>query len=678
MATAFQEQHIIEFDRHACGDLEFALQREWLETNGLGGFASSTIAGCNTRRYHGLLIASITRPAGRFVLLSKLEETLILDGRRFELSVNRYRPGVIHPRGHRYLRRFRLDPFPIFTYGAEGVEIEKSLFMIHGENSVIVQYQMSQAEGAPEHHECLLELRPLIAFRDYHGLTYENGVLDPQVGMEPGIACVRPYPGLPALYISHQADVVDPAGYWYRSFEYERERERGLDYWEDLFSPFAARVDLKRQPAPALIASLERRAAATAQALRQSEIERRRGIANASRCEQPFVRALAAAADQFIAARGDRKTIIAGYHWFSDWGRDTLISLPGLTLVTGRPEIARDVLIGMARYADRGMLPNRFPETGAAPEYNTADASLWFFEAVRAFLDSQEDYDFVEAGLYKALTDIIAWHVRGTRYGIHVDSDGLLASGAPGVQLTWMDAKVGDWVVTPRCGKPVEIQALWYNALRIMEDLARRFRDHAGAAEYARMADLANRSFNAQFWNEAEGCFYDVINGAERDGSMRPNQVIALSLPHGMAPRERCVRALDAIERDLLTPYGLRTLSPRDPRYRGRYEGGPSSRDAAYHQGTVWPWLMGPFLTAYIKAHGRTSEVLGRAAAWLQPFAQHLSEAGLGQISEIFEGDFPHRPCGCIAQAWSVAELLRAAAQDVFGVSPAQAAPREN
>jgi predicted glycogen debranching enzyme len=311
------------------------------------------------------------------------------------------------------------------------------------------------------------------------------------------------------------------------------------------------------------------------------------------------------------------------------------------------------------------MLPNRFPDAGEEPEYNTVDASLWFFEAVRSYLFYTKDYEFVRTGLYAILMDIINWHMRGTRYGIHVAADGLLSAGEAGVQLTWMDAKVGDWVVTPRQGKPVEIQALWYNALKFMEELAAKFSDEPNRSLYEEMAERARASFNKLFWNEEAGYLYDVVEGDVRDASIRPNQIFAVSLPHSMLSRERALGVITKVERELLTPYGLRTLAPNDPRYRGRYEGDSLSRDGSYHQGTVWAWLMGPFITAYTKAHGGSEKARERARLWLAEFTAHLSEAGLGQISEIFDGDAPHAPRGCIAQAWSVAELLRAAIEDV-------------
>jgi predicted glycogen debranching enzyme len=666
---------MIEFGQETCGNLDAALQREWLETNGLGGFASSTIIGLNTRRYHGLLTAATRPPVGRLVLLSKLEEVLIIDGRRYELSANQY-PGAIHPQGHLYLKRFRLDPFPVFTYEFEGVQLEKSVFMIQGENSTVIRYDLGLTGGetGPPAHPAggtlTLELRPLIAFRDYHSTTHQNDALNPHVQSEHGVATVAPYEGLPALYLSHDAEGLEVTGLWYRNFEYRMERERGLDFREDLFNPLALRFDLSRRATATVIASTEHHEVGRAAEYRKVEIKRRKALIAASPADDPLVHALVAAADQYIVARGDQKTVIAGYHWFGDWGRDTMIALPGLAVVTGRLDVAKSILLEFARHVDRGMLPNRFPDAGEPPEYNTVDATLWFFEAVRTLAERADDLRFIKANLYGVLADIIDWHARGTRYGIRMDADGLLASGEPGIQLTWMDAKVGDWVVTPRHGKAVEIQALWYNALRIMEHLANEFGDEKDEKRYAEMAVQARRSFNLVFWNEDAGCLFDVVDGDARDPSIRPNQIFAVSLKHSMVSIERSRRVVEVVERELLTPYGLRSLAPSDPRYRGRYEGDQRSRDGAYHQGTIWAWLMGPFITAYLRVNGRTKESREKAGQRLASFREHMSDAGLGQVSEIFDGDPPYEPRGCIAQAWSVAELLRVAVQDVLGITP--------
>jgi predicted glycogen debranching enzyme len=668
---------MIHFDQETCGNLDAALQREWLETNGLGGFASSTLVGLNTRRYHGLLVAATQPPVGRRVLLSKLEETLVLlDGagveQRYELSANQYPDGVVHPQGQRYLKEFRLDPFPIFTYEVEGITIEKSVFMVHGENTVCVQYSARNVEtrGLGFRAAASLQVRPLIAFRDFHATTHENSSLNSHVEMQPNMATVQPYAGLPALHLGHDAAAIDTTGFWYRNFEYAVERERGLDFQEDLFSPFALSFDLTKQQTFGLVASIQRDAANVSRLsdARAAEIKRRDEI----QCDVPFedelVTSLCAAADSYIVQRGANpqdKTVIAGYPWFSDWGRDTMIALPGLTLATGKFDIAKSILRTFAQHLSQGMLPNRFPDSGEQPEYNTVDATLWMFEATRALAHYTHDDEFVRHHLYEQLLDVIEWHKRGTRYNIHVDSDGLLFAGQPGVQLTWMDAKVGDWVVTPRIGKPVEIQALWFNALRSMGAFALKFGDATRHKDLCHLASEAQHSFNQQFWNEAADCLFDVVDGEARDAAIRPNQIFAVSLPHTILPADKAQRVVSVVQRELLTPVGLRSLSPSDPQFKGHYGGDMVSRDGAYHQGTVWAWLMGPFITAYVKVHDGSQESRAQAQRWLNGFLPHLKDAGLGHVSEVFDGYAPHKPGGCFAQAWSVAELLRAAVEDV-------------
>jgi len=657
---------LIEFDGLICDDLAEASSREWLETNGIGGFSSSTIAGLDTRRYHGLLTAATKPPLGRMVLLSKLEETVVVESARFDLGTNQYQ-GAVHPRGHRYLNSFRLDPFPVFTFRIDDIQIEKSVFLVHGENTVVVRYALV---GDPGRKTYTLEIRPLIAFRHFHNTTHANDAIRRDVATAPGQATIAPYPDLPTLHFAHNAKSLDTVGFWFYNFEYERERERGLDSLEDLYSPFLLRFELRKDTPAVIIASTGHHDASGAASLEQQEKDRRGKIIAAAPARDALAQILTSAADQFIVARGDRKSVIAGYPWFSDWGRDTMISLPGLTLVTGRYDDARNILGTFAHSIDQGMLPNRFPDSGEALEYNTVDATLWMFHAIHEFLRYTRDYDFVRTELYQPLIDIVAWHERGTRYGIRLDSDGLLQSGEPGNQLTWMDVKIGDWVVTPRIGKPVEIQALWYNALRLMEYLATTFGDRDRARHYSDLASQTRKRFRQVFWNEADGCLYDVVSQSGADSSMRPNQIFAVSLPYPLLEADQALRVVEAVEWELLTPYGLRTLSPRDPNYRGHYGGDPRSRDSAYHQGTVWPWLLGPFLTAYVRVHGSSAESRDRVARFLDPLRQHLWQAGLGQISEVFDGDPPHHPGGCIAQAWSVAEILRTYVEDALGQRP--------
>lgn len=651
---------MLSLSREVCSDPVQAASHEWLETNGLGGYAASTVCGMNTRRYHALLIASLVPPVERYVLLSRLEETLVVDGRRYELATNQF-PGAVHPQGYRYLSAFTLAPYPVFTWEVAGVTLRKSVAMVHGENTTVIRYEV---EGAAS--PATLELRALLAFREHHSLTHENPDLNPSLQAQPGVVSVTPYPGLPTLHLAHDADALDETGYWYRRFEYPVERERGQDYEEDLFSPFGLHFDLGTRRTATVIASLVPHAADEGSALLEAEAERREAILRSAPSEELSVPALSLAADAFLVRRGEGRTVIAGYPWFTDWSRDTMISLPGLTLVTGRYEAARGILAEFARHVDHGLLPNRFPDAGEAPETNTVDATLWFFETVRALIAYTGDYDFVRETLYPTLVDIIDWHVRGTLHGIAMDADGLLQSGEEGLQLTWMDARVGDRVITPRRGKPVEIQALWYHALRVMESLAQRFHDESRAQSYGKLASRAQRSFNRQFWNAELGCLYDVVAADGPDPSLRPNQVLAVSLAHSMLSARRAASVVKVVQRHLLTPYGLRTLSPDDPRYCGIYAGDGPTRDACYHQGTVWPWLLGPFLTAYLRVHGHSTLARAQAREWLAPLQKHLGEAGLGSISEVFDGDPPHHPGGCIAQAWSVGELLRATVEDVL------------
>jgi predicted glycogen debranching enzyme len=658
---------MISFDKSVCTDLQAGLSREWLETNGLGGFACGTIASANTRRYHGLLTAALNPPGGRMLLLSKLEETLAIGSSRIDLSTNEYasneHESVIHPEGYLLLSNFRLDPFPTWTFEVKGVRLEKSIFMPQGSNTVQVEYKLLQAPQGTE--LVVLEVRPLVAFRDYHSTTHENGAFSRALEIAPNFTSLEPYAGFPRLYFAHDGAQLQEQGYWYKNFLYRLEQERGLDFQEDLFNPFVLSWKMTDKQGATVIASTEQKDIREAAAARSGEMQRRRELVASSPVDDPLVCALTIATDQFLARRGEEWTVIAGYPWFTDWGRDTMISLPGLTLFTGRSDIAKSILRNFARHTDMGMLPNRFADSGEQPEFNSVDATLWFFEAARAYAAATDDYDFVRQELYPVFTEIIDFHIRGTRYNIKAEENGLLHAGAPGVQLTWMDAKIGDWVVTPRKGKPVEIQALWYNALRIMEDLAARVKDDEHRKKYSHLSSLASETFNRIFWNGDAQCLYDVVDGDLLDRSIRPNQIFAVSLHHSMLSAERARAVVETVERELLTPVGLRTLSATDPQYRGTYQGDQRSRDSAYHQGTVWPWLLGPFISAYVKVNGGSAQSRSRAHDLLRGIEKHLTEAGVGQISEIFDGDVPHHPRGCFAQAWSVAEVLRVLCEDI-------------
>ncbi len=653
---------MIAFGRDVCGDWLRATSREWLETNGLGSYASSTITGTNTRRYHGLLVAALRPPTQRTVLLAKLEETLALKEAEYDLSCNQY-PGAIHPQGYRYLREFRLDPFPTFVYEVgEGRRalLEKRVAMCRGRNLVIICYRLLESPDTIS-----LIVRPLVNCRDYHHLMRENASFDTttQVSGARDTITVAPYHGVPPLTIRFPRAYYEPYGFWYRSFEYAQEAARGLDYHEDQYSPGYFMCQLEQGDTVYLVASIESLTDFDPASAMEAERVRRAALLDPWTGAPEEIRQLVAAADAYLVSRqpdtrGPASGLIAGYHWFEEWGRDAMISLPGLTLVTGRYETTRNVLRTFAKHRHNGLIPNRIPDADEQPHYNTADATLWMFWAVQKYVDYTGDRDFVVGEMLPVLLEMIEWHVRGTDFGIGMEADGLLRAGESGTQLTWMDAKVGDWVVTPRHGKPVEINALWHNALKFVEEL--------GASHPGPAADRVAARFRQRFWSEELGYLYDVVDGsAPADSSLRPNQIIALSLPYPALEGEQARRVLAAVKSDLLTPYGLRTLSPHDSRYRGHYQGDQWARDSAYHQGAVWPWLMGPFMTAHVRFAADRSAARQEAIAWLADLWRHLREAGLGQISEIFDADPPHHPRGCIAQAWSVAEVLRAAIEDL-------------
>jgi predicted glycogen debranching enzyme len=651
---------MLRFDHSVCADLDQALRREWLETNGIGGFASSTIVGLDTRRYHGLLTAALHPPGDRYLLLAKLEETLVVGSERHELSANQY-PGTIHPCGFTLQREFRVDPFPVFVYAVDGFVLEKSVLLVHGENTVLVSYALRREDGAAD-VPLRLEVRPLIACRDFHATTHENDGIAREVQLGDGIASITPYHGLPTLHVAHDAQHVDAAGDWYRSFEYAAERARGLDFREDLYQPFTLHFDLATSARATVVAGTERRSAADATELVRVEKQRRVALVADVPPADALQRTLLASADQYVVRRGGGKSVIAGYPWFGDWGRDTFISVRGLCLATGRLDVARDILLAWTEVVSEGMLPNRFADHGEAPEYNSVDAALWFVVAARELLDATAaagrplPVAEVEA-VWRAIEGILEGYLNGTRHRIGVDaSDGLVFAGEPGVQLTWMDAKIGDWVVTPRIGKPVEIQALWLAAL-----------DAAGARSdrWAPLLAQGRASFTRRFWNASARCLYDVIDPDGRsgaaDGSFRPNQIFAVGgLPITLLDAERARAVVDGVESRLWTPIGLRSLAPGEPGYAGSYGGGPRERDAAYHQGTVWPWLLGPFVEAWVRVRGATAEAKRAAREqFLAPLEAHLGTAGLGHVSEIADAEAPHEPRGCPFQAWSVGEALR-------------------
>ncbi|MBD2507766.1 amylo-alpha-1,6-glucosidase [Nostoc muscorum FACHB-395] len=652
----------IEFGREICGNLDTAESREWLVTNGIGGYASGTVAGLLTRRYHGLLVAALKPPLGRTLLLAKLDETILYDNRSYSLDTNRWADGTVSPHGYQNIERFSLEgTIPLWRFAVADALLEKRVWMQQGVNTTYVQYTLRRATQPLK-----LTLKVMVNYRDYHSDTQSNGWKMSIEEVEQGI-CVTAYPDAAPVYLLSDGGSASVADNWYYGFDLAVERYRGLRDREDHLHAATFEVTLNPGEALAFVASTEKQANLNAEAalkLRRAQEQKLTGIWKTNQPlktkESPiWIKQLILAADQFIVDRPMPedpygKTIIAGYHWFSDWGRDTMISLPGLTISTGRPEVARSILRTFARYVDQGMLPNRFPDAGDQPEYNTVDATLWYFEAVRAYYSATDD-DTLLGELFPILADIIDWHCRGTRYNIHLDpADGLLFAGVAGVQLTWMDAKVDDWVVTPRIGKPIEVNALWYNALRTMAKFAR----HLGKPhqEYEAMADRAKYRFS-RFWNDETGYCYDVLDSPDGDdAALRPNQIFAVSLLESPLTSAQQRSVVEVCGRRLLTSHGLRSLAPDHPQYQDKYGGNQYQRDGAYHQGTVWGWLLGPFVLAHLRVYKNPEQ----ARQFLEPMANHLTTHGLGSLSEIFDGDAPMTPRGCIAQAWTVAEVLRA------------------
>jgi predicted glycogen debranching enzyme len=647
---------------------------EWLEADGLGGFASGTTSGIRTRRYHALLLTAQTPPTGRMVLVSGIEAwveqrergTNSVSGEREDrgergknnvsgeerefLTRQRYAPDILAPENAAAIESFRSEPWPTWVYRLQnGTRIEQEIFVPRGLPVVAMRWRQL---GEPV--QMTLSVRPFLSGRDLHALHHANPVFRFDARPWRDRLTWAPYHGVPGITaLTNGSYRAEPE--WYRNFLYAEERARGLDYEEDLAAPGVLSWEIDTGPAVLIFgvaaALPPGKAVETFDRLSRSEQARRQRLGSS----------LKRAADAYIVKRGSGKTIVAGYPWFTDWGRDTFIAIRGLCIATGRLAEARSILLQWAGAVSQGMLPNRFVDQGDAPEFNSVDASLWYIIAVHDYLRAiaasgaavpPEDRE----ELSRAVLEIIAGYRSGTRYGIRLDSDGLLAAGEPGVQLTWMDAKVGDWVVTPRIGKPVEIQALWLNALQIAEAFTNEYRD---------LLQLGLRSFNQRFWNESHGCLYDVVDTDHQPGTadptLRPNQIFAVGgLPYAVADESLARSIVEAVESRLWTPLGLRTLPQDDPRYVPRYQGDVPSRDGSYHQGTVWPWLLGPFVEAWVRVRGDTAAVRREARRrFLDPLLQHLNQAGVGHISEIADAEAPHTPRGCPFQAWSVGEALR-------------------
>ncbi|MGF1535008.1 MAG: amylo-alpha-1,6-glucosidase [Elainellaceae cyanobacterium] len=662
----------VTFGSEITGNLAIADSREWLVTNGLGSYGAGTVGGTLTRAYHGLLIAALNPPVDRTLLVTKVEETVQCDGKTVALSSNHWAGGSTSSEGHRQIQAFFLDgAIPTWHFFLGEALLEKRIWMQPGANTTYVAYRLLRGQSLQ------LSLKTLVNYRSHHGGTYRH-----QMRLEPvdGGVCVTAFDGAVPFYLLSDrgsSQITSPEN-WYANFRLDVEAYRGLNPIDDHLQASTVEVTLTPQaPQFTFVATTEQnplmvgdQALLQRQAYEQEILNRWRLAQPSRKVNAPsWLDQLVLAADQFIVHRPiptaegvePGKSVIAGYPWFNDWGRDTMISLPGLTLTTGRPEIAAGILKTFAQYLDKGMLPNRFPDGKSAlrdGDYNTVDATLWYFEALRQYFQTTQDERLIRA-LFPKLAEVIHHHRQGTRYGIQLDpSDGLLMAGQEGDQLTWMDAKVDGFVVTPRRGKPVEVNALWYNALRTMA----RFAAQIGQdfSQYDTLANAAREGFQ-RFWNGEVGYCFDVIDGPEgkNDSSLRPNQLFALSLPEPLLTQEQAEQVLRICGQQLLTPCGIRSLAPSDAQYRGAYGGDRYQRDTAYHQGTAWSWLLGPFTLAHLRTYGNPD----RALQFLEPVAYHLSTAGLGSISEILDGDAPYVPRGCFAQAWSVAEVLRAWAE---------------
>ncbi len=633
--------------------------REWLEADGLGGYASGTISVLRTRRYHALLLTATTPPTGRMVLVNGFDAWVDRNGARFDLSSQWYAPGVLGGRGAENIESFESSPWPRWIYRfTDGTRIQQEIFVVQEAPVTCVAWKLLSGAGPVK-----LTVRPFLSGRDYHALHRSNPAFRFDAAMGAGRVAWQPYQDVPGVTALHNGTYShDP--HWYFNFLYPCEQARGLDCEEDLAAPGGLSWSLDAAEAQLILATTEYAAIHLAQSEAPAYMAQMRGRERDRRVQFPsrlHASAHAYIVQKSMAASPSGKTIIAGYPWFTDWGRDTFIALRGLCIATGRLADARDILIAWSSTVSEGMVPNRFPDHGEQPEFNSADASLWYVNAVQEYLSASGREGASKAALedqhilQQAVTKILEGYYRGTRFGIHVQADGLVAAGAPGVQLTWMDAKVGDWVVTPRMGKPVEIQALWLNALAFAIKFDRRWQHSF---------ELGLRSFRERFWNPQRACLFDVVDvnhqAGVNDPSLRPNQVFAVGgLPLAILDGEQASQVVASVETHLLTPAGLRSLAPEEPGYIAHYEGGVRQRDGSYHQGTVWPWLMGAFVEAWLRIHGNdaTARIEARRR-FLDPWLAGMYSAGQGHLSEIADGDAPHTPRGCPFQAWSVAEAL--------------------
>jgi predicted glycogen debranching enzyme len=646
---------VIVLRENTCTDLSQALRREWLETNGLGGYASSTIICCHTRKYHGLLVANLDEPGGRFVLLSKCEDSIVIDAREYFLTIHKY-PLTYHPENKNYLNEYSQEIAPHFTFHIGNTVLHKELMLLPEENTLLIRYHLKKADASLH-----LKVRPFLAYRNIHELAAENDSLGRETEIISRGVAISPYEGMPSLFMEvGGAYDYHPQPLWYRDFEYEEEQKRGFPCREDLFAPGHFGLVLSEGEEATFSFSTNEQKFDIGR-LWKSESRRREDMEKVT-AKQSLASMLEASARHYVIKnRKGKRSIVAGYHWFYEWGRDTLISLPGLTFHAGRIEEGIEILDHMGGLRKNGFIPNNISEADEAIAYNSVDASLWFFWCIQEFLKVTGNYSLVLERFWPALYDIVLAYYGGRTEQVSFLENGLLRVGTESTQLTWMDAKVNDIPVTPRHGCPIEINALWYNALCLTKELSQIFGIGIDKINLANLINEVTISLNKCFWISEKGYLADLWmpESGTRDESMRPNQIFAVSLPYCTLNLEKKALVVKRVTEELLTPYGLRTLSRTDRGYQGHYGGFPEERDGAYHQGTVWPWLLGHYGEALLKVSGDPSQVRLTLKPILDSLFDHLSDAGIGHISEIFSGDYPHQPDGCIAQAWSVAEVLR-------------------
>ncbi len=633
-------------------DKESLHSKEWIYTNGIGGYASSTITGCNTRRYHGLLVASFNPPTDRKVLVSKLEEKITdISGSGFELSTNQYN-GSVHPEGFKFLTSFERKPFPLYLFNTGNCKLEKTVFMVQRTNTVVVEY-CNKGEETFE-----LSVIVFLTNRDYHALIKESEYYNFWTEGTANTKTIYAYYGAKPVYINHNNGQWKPKGYWHKDYVYSREKERGLDFNEDTYAAGEISYQLKPGEKVYITFSTEgEMLQANAEKLKQQELGYQQSVS--AKTKDIFFNDLSIAANQFVVHRKSTNsaTIIAGYHWFADWGRDTMIAMRGICIALNKQEEAKLIIRTFLQYLDGGMLPNRFPDWGEQPEYNTIDATLWLFVVLHDYFETFRDNAFIKE-VYPKLKLIIESHIAGTRYNIHITAEGFLFGGEGIAQLTWMDARIGDYVVTPRHGCPVEVNILWYNALRIFDSFSTQLKKKN---TFTRYIDLFEKNFQTFFWNEAFGSLNDVvIPGAMPDSSIRPNMIYAVSLPHSVLDDVKQQRIVTLVQQKLFTPFGLRTLEKNHPDFKPTYQGDTWQRDNAYHQGTVWPFLISDFFMAYLKINSFSKKSVLQVKQWILPLKEHFyNDSCLHGISEIFDGDEPTTGKGTIQQTWSVGALLQ-------------------